>query len=70
MYNLFYLFNLILFIYLLVALLGLCCCTGFSSIVMSWGYSHCGMWAFPCGGFSCFHSQVLEHRFDSCGTRA
>ena len=70
MYNLYYFIYLTLFIYLLLAVLGVCCCTGFSFIVMSGGYSRCGMWAFPCGGFSCFRSQVLEHRFDSCGTRA
>ena len=34
MYNLYYFIYLTLFIYLLLAVLGVCCCTGFSFVVV------------------------------------
>ena len=34
-------------------LLGLCCCTSFSLIVVSRGCSGCSAWASVCSGFSC-----------------
>ena len=49
------------FIYLLLAVLGFCCCMGFSLVAV------CGLLievASRCG------EQTLEHRHNSCGTRA
>ena len=63
---------LILLIYLFLAVLDLCCCTGFSLIVASRGYPLavvCG--ASHCGSFSCFRALVLGHAgFHSCGAWA
>ena len=51
---------------LFLAILGLHCCTGFSLIVASRGYS--SLW---CAGFSCCAAQALGHLgFSSCGSRA
>ena len=40
------------------AVLGLCCCSGFSLVVVNGGYFSCGAWVSCCSGF--FH----------CGARA
>ena len=70
---------LISFIYLLLAVPGLCGCAGFSLVAGSLGYSSFGALSFHCSGFSCgaqtlrhlgfssFSSQALEHRLNSCG---
>ena len=70
------------FIYLFLALLGLCCCAGFSLVVESEG-AHlvsvhalligvaslcCGIQA--AGGLSSHGFQALELRFSSCGVWA
>ena len=69
--------------YLFLAVLGLCCCLGFSLVVASGGYSSsrrpslsCSV--FPCCGaraaghedFSSSGSWALEHRLGSCGSWA
>ena len=65
----------ILFIYLFLAVLGLCCCAGFSLVAVS------GLlvaeWLLllqsldsRCAGFSSCGSRALEHRVSSCGNRA
>ena len=66
--------------HLFLAVLGLCCCTGFSLVVPSGGYSSCSARASHCGGSSCWGaralgssslsscgSRALEHRFNTCG---
>ena len=70
------------FIYLFLAVLGLCCC--------AWAFSSCGKRASHCSGFSCCRARALgmrasvvvarglsscglwalERRLSSCGTRA
>ena len=40
------------FIYLFLAMLGLCCCAGFSLFAVSWPTLHCSARASHCGGFS------------------
>ena len=65
--------------YLLLAVLDLCCCLGFTLLVVSRGYSlvaACGLFiaAAPLVaehghmGFSSCGSWALEHRLNSCGT--
>ena len=39
--------------YLFVAALGLCSCTGLALVAVEGGHSSCGAWASHCGGFSC-----------------
>ena len=58
------------FIYLFLAVLGLCCCVGFPRVVAIRGYSlSCGAQAPHCSGFSCCRAQALGHRgFSSCGS--
>ena len=70
------------FIYLLLAVLGLCCWQAFSRC-REWGLPFVGSWASPCrgfsycgaqalgggfsdGGFSNCSSWALEHRLSSC----
>ena len=66
--------------HLFLAVLGLCCCTDFSLVVLSGGYSGCSARAAHCGGSSCrgaralrssslssCGSRALEHRFNTCG---
>ena len=61
-----------LFIYLLLAVLGLLCCEGFSLVVMSRGLlSSCGARASHCNGFFCGAWAIAHTGFSSsCGTRA
>ena len=67
----------------LLAVLGLCCCTGFSLVVVSRGYSllQCVgfllwwsllLWSTGCRseGFSRCSTWALQHRLNSCGARA
>ena len=76
---------IILFIYLVLALLGLHCCAGFSSVVVSGDYSliavrsfliaviplvACVAQALGCAGFRSCSSWALEHRLDSSSTWA
>ena len=50
-------------IYLVLTLLGLCCCMGF--------FSSYSVWASRCGGFPCCEVQALGHMgFSSCGSKA
>ena len=57
-----------LFVYLLLAMLGLPCCVGFSLLVISCDL-HCGPQLSSCGGFSCCRPWALGHAgFRSCGT--
>ena len=68
--------------YLLLAMLGLCCCVDFSLVLASRGYSlvgvcgfftvvaSCGAWALGCVDFRNSGSQALEHRFHSGGAQA
>ena len=71
------------FIYLLLSAPGLCCCSGFSLVVVSRANSlvavhglliavasHCRARAPGCVGFSSCRSQALKHRFSSCGSWA
>ena len=61
------------FIYhLFLAVLGLCCCTGFFSSCGKRGLlSSCGVLASHCGGFSCCRARALGCLgFSSCGTWA
>ena len=68
---------------LLLAPLGLPCCTGFSLVAVSGGYSSCPSQASRCGAFSCCEAQAgrhvalsscgvwtLEHGLKSCGALA
>ena len=59
------------FIYLILAVLGLPCCLGFSLAVASGGLlSSFTAWAY-CRDFSCWGGQALEFTgFGNCGTRA
>ena len=73
---------IILFVYLFLAVLGLRCCTGFSLLAASGGYSLVAMRSLliavaslvaevlGCLGFSSCGSWALEHMFSSCDTRA
>ena len=54
------------FIYLFLAVLGLCCCVGFPLVMTSRGYSPGSRHK----GFSSCSSRALEHRINSCVTRA
>ena len=60
------------FIYLFLAMLGLCCCRGFSLVVVSGPYSlavMCG--ASRCGGLCCCGARAPGHLgFSSCGFQA
>ena len=72
------------FVYLILAVLGLLCCTGSSLVAVSGDYSLLfDMLASHCGGLSCCRAQALglpgfqwlqlvgsEHRLSSCGTLA
>ena len=55
-----------LFIYLVLAVLGLHCCMDFSLVATSRGYSV--VWASHCSGCSCSGYQLQEHRLNRCGT--
>ena len=58
-------FCIIAVIYLILAVLGLCCCAGYSLVVVaSLVVEHRLM------GFSSFSSWALEHRLSSSGTQA
>ena len=46
-----------LFFFKFLAVLGLCCCAGFSLVIASEGYSHA--WTSCCSGFSCCGAQAL-----------
>ena len=65
-----------LFIHLLLAVLGLCCCAqAFSSCSKGELLSGFGVGTSHCYGFSCCGAQALEcvgstRRLSSCGTRA
>ena len=68
-----------LYISLFLAVLGLCCCVGFSLVAGSGGYSLVMvrwlllLWSTgsrACAGFSSCGSRALEHRHNSCGTQA
>ena len=72
----FFFFNLIWFMYLSLAGLGLHRCMSFSLVAVSggsslWcpGFSCCGAEALGLTGFSSCGSWALEHRFNSCGTQ-
>ena len=69
---LFFFNTLNIFIYLLcLAVLVLCCSTGFSLALASKGYSLVGAQASHCGGFSCCGAQALEREgFGSCVSQA
>ena len=67
--------------YLFLAVLGLCCCVGFSLVAVTGATLHCsaqasaysdflchGAWALECMGFGSCNSWTLEHRFNSRGT--
>ena len=57
--------------YLLMAVLGLDCCLGFSVVAARWGCSHCGVWASGCSGFSGCRAQTPEREsFSSWGAQA
>ena len=61
----------VLFIYLVLAVLGLHCCTGFSLVVASGGHSPVAVSGFSSRGFSCCDAQALGHTgFRSCCTWA
>ena len=47
--------------YVFLAVLGLCCCAGFSLVVASGGYSGCGAQG-SCGGFPGCGAQALGTR--------
>ena len=57
---------------LFLVVLGLCCCTAFSLVVVSGGYSLVfGAQASHCSGFSCWGARALGHEgFSSCGFQA
>ena len=51
-----------------MAVLGLCCCVGFSLVAVSSVALSCSMWTY-CSGFTCCRTQALGHAgFSSCGT--
>ena len=66
----FFLHFIYLFSYLLLAVLALHCCKGFSVVVAGGGYSLDTIyWTSHCCGFSCCRAQALEPLgFSSCGT--
>ena len=51
----------LIFVYLFLAVLGLCCCMGFSLVVARGGYSSFGARTSHCSGFSCSGGWALEH---------
>ena len=60
-----------LFYFTFLAVLGLCCCAGFSLVVRSGGSCLAGMRASHHAGLSCCGTQVLGHEgFSSCRSRA
>ena len=59
------------FVYLILTVLGLCCCMGLSLASESRGYSSCNAQASHCGGFSSCIVQALCHMsVGICGTWA
>ena len=50
---------IILFIYLFLAVLGLCCCLGFILVVVNGDYPSCGACASHCGGLSSYRAQSI-----------
>ena len=69
--------------YLFLAMLGLCCCMGFSLVAVSRGYSLLAMPAFlimagslsgaqalGLASFSSCDSQAVDHRLSTCGAWA
>ena len=54
-----FLFLSIYFIYLFLAVLGLCCCVGFPRVVASGAYSGCSVQASRCDGFSHCRTELL-----------
>ena len=59
-----------LLIYSFLAVLGLCCLTGFSPVAASGGYSLVAVQTSHCSGLSCSGAQALEHPgFRSCSLR-
>ena len=60
--------KILLFIYLFLAMLSLCCSAAFSLVAASGGYGDAG--TSHCGGLSCRTSMALELRLNSCGTWA
>ena len=81
--NYYYFLKFIYLIYLFLAVLGLCCCVGFSVVAASGGYSSLRCAGFSLrwlllllntgsrrAGFSSCGSRVLECRISSCGARA
>ena len=70
----------LIFFFLFLATLGLCCCVGlFSSCSKQWllftwsvwashcgGVTRCAAWALGLGGLSSCSSQALEHRLNGC----
>ena len=81
--NYYYFLKFIYLIYLFLAVLGLCCCVGFSVVAASGGYSSLRCAGFSLrwlllllstgsrrAGFSSCGSRVLECRSSSCGARA
>ena len=60
-----------IFFNLLLAVLGLCCCTGSSLGLASMVTRRCGVRTSHCRGFSCCGAQALGPAgFSSCGSRA
>ena len=67
-----------LFIYLFLAVLGLCCCMWLSLVAVSGATLRCGAQASHCGGFSCCGARtvgsqasvVVAHGLSSCGSWA
>ena len=59
-------------VYLVLAMLGLCCCTWAFSICGKWGpLSSCGVQASYCHGFSCCKARTVgQAGFSSCDTWA
>jgi len=77
--NLIAIFCVCVFINLFLAVLGLCCCTGFlSSCGEQAQLSSCSTWVSHCGGFSCCRAQAPEHAgfssrstwLSGCGSQA
>ena len=62
--------KILFFTCLFLAVLGLCCCPGFSLVVahglLLHGFCCCGAWALGYAGFSSGGPQALEHRYGSC----
>ena len=58
-----------IFIYLFIAVLGLCCCLGFSLVAAIGAILHCDAWASHCDNLSSGRAQALGPMgFSSCGT--